>query len=273
MTLAYSDALAPTRTPTRVPTRRVQLGRVLIDAVTFNGALDAVTELVERGEGGAVFTPNVDHIVQVEKHQEFHAAYRRASLTLADGAFVVWATRVLGRPVPAKVSGSDLVWPLVERAAQHGWRVYLVGGRPGAAAEVARRAQREHGLNVVGVDDGTVDLSDAESCAASFARARAARPDLVLVAFGSPKQEVWIDRARAAIGPAVAIGVGATFDFLAGHVRRAPAWMSRAGLEWLFRLCQEPRRMWRRYLLRDPVFVLVVLRTALQAWRTKEAGA
>lgn len=245
----------------RSPRQRVRIGGVWIDVVTFEGALAAIEELVARRRGGAVFTPNVDHIVQAEHSAPFREAYGRASLSLADGAPVVWASRLLPIRLPEKVSGSDLVWPLARLAASRGWRVYLLGGRSGAAAEAARRFHEACGLNVVGIDDAHVRLDDPASYAPVLERIRAARPDLLLVAFGAPKQELWIDRVRAALGPTVAIGVGASLDFVAGQVRRAPAWMARCGLEWLFRLGQEPGRLWRRYLVQDPAFVGIVLRT------------
>lgn len=259
---------APARTPARpampaVPRHpRLRVGRLWVDAVTCAEALDVVEALVARGEGGAVFTPNVDHVVAAETDDAFVAAYAGASLALADGVPVVWASRLLGTPVPEKLSGSDMLLPIARRAAERRWRVYLLGGGPGAADAAAGKLRDEYGVDVVGVDDAFVPRhADPAADGPVIARIRAARPDLLFVALGAPKQEMFITRARPEIGPAVCVGVGASLDFLAGTLRRSPAWMSRAGLEWLFRLCQEPRRLWRRYLIQDPKFVLVVLRT------------
>lgn len=263
------------RPPSRGLRDRVglRIGRLWIDAVTLDGALEAIETLVARGAGGGVHTPNVDHIVLSERSRHFADVYARADLTLADGVPVVWASRLLGAPLPAKLSGADLMWPLARYAAARGWRVYLLGGLPGAAAEAARRFQADCGLEVVGVDDSRVSLDRPDSYAGVVARIRAAEPDLVLVAYGAPKQELWIDRVRESITPAVSIGVGASLDFVAGRLRRAPAWMSRVGLEWLFRLCQEPRRLWRRYLVQDPMFLLIVLRTLRERRQSGLAGA
>jgi N-acetylglucosaminyldiphosphoundecaprenol N-acetyl-beta-D-mannosaminyltransferase len=252
--------------------RRLWLGRLPIDAVTFAEALDRIEALVSAGRGGAVFTPNVDHVVKAEHDPELRAAYAAASLSLADGTPVVWASRLLRPPLPEKVSGSDLVVPLAERAARRGWRVYLLGGAAGAAERAAAALASRHGTNVVGTEAPVVTLEprgDATS-RAIVERIRGARPDLVLVAFGAPKQEIWIHRHAAALRPAVAIGVGASLDFLAGAVPRAPAWMSRTGLEWLYRLGREPRRLWRRYLVEDPEFALVLVRTW---WRARRGAA
>jgi N-acetylglucosaminyldiphosphoundecaprenol N-acetyl-beta-D-mannosaminyltransferase len=248
---------------------RVRIGQIEVDSVTFDDALAKIAELVDRGNGGAVFTPNVDHVVKAEKHMEFRRAYSRADLCLADGMPIVWASRLLGSPLPEKVSGSDLVLPLARLAAERRWRLYFLGGAPGVAEEAGETMTRELGLRVVGTDSPVVHgdggMDDADEW---LERLRAARPDLVLVALGAPKQELWSDRFRNQITPAVAIGVGGSLDFITGRIKRAPAWMSRAGLEWLFRLGQEPRRMWRRYLIEDPRFVAIVARS----WRAARRG-
>jgi N-acetylglucosaminyldiphosphoundecaprenol N-acetyl-beta-D-mannosaminyltransferase len=242
--------------------RRVRIGRLWIDAVTFEGALERIAGLVAARQGAAVFTPNVDHVVTAEDDPDFRTAYAAASLSLPDGQPLVWASRLLGTPVPEKVSGSDLVLPLLRRAAGAGWRVYLLGGVEGAAEAARARMARELGVEIVGVDAPRISADGGEDEAAVLARLRRARPDLVLVGLGSPKQERFIHRSLPGIAPAVAVGVGASIDFLAGRVRRAPPWISRAGLEWLFRLSLEPRRLAHRYLVKDPRFLAVLARTA-----------
>jgi N-acetylglucosaminyldiphosphoundecaprenol N-acetyl-beta-D-mannosaminyltransferase len=151
---------------------------------------------------------------------------------------------------------------LMALAARNGWRVYFLGGAPGAAAEARTRLQHAlPALQIVGVDAPHVDADGGLANEADvLERIAAAAPDLILVGLGSPKQERWIARYRASLGDAVAVAVGVSLEFMAGYVRRAPRWMSQAGLEWLFRLSQEPGRLWRRYLLRDPYFVWIVLR-------------
>ena len=241
---------------------RLRIGRVWVDSLTHDEALAEIDALVRRGRGGAVYTPNVDHIVLSERNTAFRRAYRQASLSLADGVPVVWASWLLRPPLPAKLSGSDMVWPVARIAAARGWRVYLLGGGPNAAAAAAERFRADCNLTIVGVDDARVSAQpDPEGDAQVLARIRAARPDLILVALGSPKGELWIHRLREQFAPAVAIGVGASLDFVAGHQRRAPRVLSTVGLEWLYRLVREPRRLWRRYLVQDPVFLLIVLRT------------
>lgn len=243
----------------------MRIGRLHVDRITLAGAVDAVEGMVLAGRGGVVVTPNVDHVVLAERHPSFCEAYAAADLSLADGKPIVWASRLLGKPVPEKVSGSDLVLPLLDRAATRGWRVYLLGGAPGVVETAAELLTRERGVAIAGTAAPrlpAVGAAQADPAAQVAADAvRTARPDLVLVAFGAPKQEVWMHNHRRALAPAVLVGVGASLDFVIGRVRRAPRWMSNSGLEWFWRLAQEPRRLWRRYLLEDPRFIRILLRT------------
>jgi N-acetylglucosaminyldiphosphoundecaprenol N-acetyl-beta-D-mannosaminyltransferase len=245
--------------PSSASRRRVKLGQIWIDSLTFAGALDEIEALVARGQGGAVFTPNIDHVVMAESDEAFRLAYAGAELSLVDGKPLLWASRLLGWPLPEKISGADLVLPLMRRAAERKWRVYLLGGAPGVADSARELLRRDHGVDVAGADSpqvgarGTFEPQIVE-------RVRAAAPHLLLVALGAPKQELFIHAAKAQLAPAVALGIGAGLDFIAGAVKRAPAWMSQAGLEWFYRLSREPRRLWRRYLVNDPKFLAVLAR-------------
>jgi len=242
------------------PGDSLRLGPLRVDAVTRQQALAAVEALVAAGRGGAVFTPNVDHVVLATEDERMRRAYERADLSLADGMPLVWASHLLGQPLPEKISGSDFVPLLLERAAELDWRVYFLGAAPGVAALARDRLRRQlPRLQVVGVDAPHIDLADPPAARTAItARVAAAGPQLVFVALGAPKQEIWIDQVRDELRPSVLLGVGASLDFVAGTMPRAPVWMSRLGLEWTFRLSREPRRLWSRYLLRDPKFVLVV---------------
>jgi N-acetylglucosaminyldiphosphoundecaprenol N-acetyl-beta-D-mannosaminyltransferase len=239
---------------------RVEIGKIGVDPLDQAQTLAEVARLVESGQGGTVFTPNVDHVVQAEQDGRLAEAYRDASISVADGMPVVWASRLLRQPVPERVAGSDLVHPLFRIAAQRGWRVYVLGGAPGVAQEALRiLAEHYPGFEVAGTDAPEVG-ADGGCAPEVIERIRAAQPHLVFVALGCPKQEFWIQRtAPQAPGP-VYLGVGASFDFIAGKVPRAPEWMREAGLEWFFRLAREPRRLWRRYLVRGPRFAGIVAR-------------
>ena len=212
-------------------------------------------------------TPNVDHIVQIQRDEEMRAIYRAADLVLCDGAPLKWAMRWLGRPLKAKVSGSDLLAPLCGGCAARGLRPFFLGAAPGVGEECARRLRRQYpNLDVAGiVSPPLIFEDDPQTLAAAIEAVRAAKPDLLLVALGTPRQEKFIYRNLDPLGVPMSIGVGAAFDFVAGVARRAPAWMRRCGGEWLWRLAHEPRRLGRRYLIDDVRFFAIVWRE----WRTR----
>lgn len=249
--------------------KRVRVGRVPIDVLTFDQAVEAILALSEAGAGGFVVTPNVDHVVIADEDPAFAAAYEAASLSLADGFPVVLTSRLMPTRLPAKISGSDLVGPLVARCAERGKRVYLLGAGPGVADLAAAKLRERHPtLVIAGTDAPMVDLSQPPSTRAPIVeKLRAAKPDVVLVAFGAPKQELFCHEIAEAVAPAVLLGIGASLDFVAGTVKRAPAWMADRGLEWAFRLAQEPRRLFHRYFVRDPQYLAIVARQYASARR------
>jgi N-acetylglucosaminyldiphosphoundecaprenol N-acetyl-beta-D-mannosaminyltransferase len=244
--------------------KRVRVGALEVDALDRSQALDAIVRVVREGRGGTVYTPNVDHIVQAEHDEAFRAVYDRATLSLVDGTPVLWAARLLGTPLPEKLSGSDMFEPLLQRAVREQMRVVLLGGGPGVA-ELAAKNLREQmpGLQVVDTLAPRLGLSATDEERACVERLARAKADLIFVCLGAPKQELFSDRNARALAPAVLVCFGAAVDFAAGTMPRAPAWVSRVGLEWAFRLAREPRRLAARYLLRDPEFLKIV---AVQAW-------
>ena len=247
---------------------RVRVGKLSLDVVDFEGALDAIDRLIRNKNGGTVFTPNVDHVVMAEHDERFRTAYAAAALSLVDGTPVLWASRLLRTPLPAKISGSDLVMPLMRRAAERGHRVYFLGGAEGVAELAKSKLEAAlPGIRIVGTDASRIDVNQPLETDEVVQRIRRAEPDLVLVALGAPKQELWSFTRTELLKPAVLIGVGASLDFVAGIQKRAPSWMSKAGLEWLYRLAQEPRRLAARYLLRDPEFCLILLKQLAQGSR------
>lgn len=255
--------------------KRLRLGEVPIDVLTFDGALEAIEQLVVAKKGGYVVTPNIDHVVLADDNVAFRESYTNASLSLVDGQPLVWASRLLGQQLPEKISGADLILPLMQVAAKRKWRVYFMGAGPGVAEKAAEEVTLRYGTQIVGCDAPRVSVDPAASeNAAAIEKIQAAKPDLVLVALGAPKQEIWMHRCMPQYAPAVALGIGAGLDFIAGTVQRAPKWMSNNGLEWAYRLSREPKRMWRRYLINDPRFLLILARTLQRPlserviWRT-----
>lgn len=233
---------------------RLDYGGVPVDALDFDEVLDVLTERMVEGKGGYVVTPNVDHIVKVRHDPELGRIYHSAALSLADGVPLVWLSKLLRLPVREKVSGSDLLVPLLGSAAEAGAPVFVLGSEPAVAARATEVARTLFpALNIVGTASPMVSLEgDDHAVTEALDGAARAGARLVVVALGCPKQEVVMFRHSWRVPEATFVGVGASMDFLAGKVRRAPRWMSRFGLEWFFRLCQEPRRLWRRYLVDSP---------------------
>jgi N-acetylglucosaminyldiphosphoundecaprenol N-acetyl-beta-D-mannosaminyltransferase len=253
--------------------QKVNILGTAIDNVDRAEALECVAALVRARRPALVVTPNVDHLVNLQRDAEFREIYRQASLVLADGVPLLWAARFLGTPIREKLSGSDIFHDLCRLAAERGFRVFFLGGRAGAASRAAEILRRRHPrLQIVGVHSPPQGFERNEAeCARIDAMLTAARPDLLLVGLGSPKQERWFAGNSSRLGIPVTMGIGITFEYTAGIVRRAPVWMQSVGLEWLFRLLMEPRRLWRRYLVNDPRFFWLVLKQRLGRGATAES--
>lgn len=242
--------------------------------VTLSEAVDLCEALLSRGERGLVVTPNTDHVVKLSRDPAFREAYGRATLIVPDGMPIVWASRLLGAPLKARVAGAALLPALCERAALRGWRVFFLGGIPGVAEKAAARlTDRYPGLRVVGCYAPPFGFeSDAAESERIVTRIRMTRPDILFIGVGAPKQEEWGAAHLDSLGAPLVPCVGAAFDFAAGSVRRAPTWLQHAGLEWLFRLLQEPRRLWRRYLVDSLAFVPIVLRERRRLRKRSQRG-
>jgi len=221
---------------------------VAFDPMTITSAADKIGAMITERRPRFVVTPNVDFLVQAQHDAELHRILVDADLVLCDGKPLVWASRWLGNALPGRVAGSDLVPVLLQRAAERGWKIFLLGGADGVGTEAARRIAADYPAlpSVAHYSPPHRPLAEMNH-AEIIARIRAAAPDLVLVCFGCPKQEKWIFQNYRAAGVPVMIGAGGTVDFLAGRLRRAPLWMRRTGIESFFRLWQEPRRLFRRY--------------------------
>lgn len=235
---------------------RVDILGAPVDCVTMDEAVERVARLVESGRPCRVVTLNPEYLYRSLFEPELLGPVRRADLVTADGEGIVWAGRVAGTPFPERVTGIDLMLRLVRRAVVEGWRVYFLGAAPGVAGEAAENLHREFpGLQVAGTFHGYFGPDEEERVAGEIRRAA---PQLLFVALGAPKQEFWIDRYVDRIGPVVAMGVGGSFDVVAGRVTRVPAWMRRWKIEWLGRLLREPSR-WRRMIVL-PKYAWVVIK-------------
>ncbi len=235
---------------------KVNLLGAFVDALTMEETAGRVAGFIESGRPHRIITLNPEFLYRAQSDGRLLELVNRADLVTPDGVGIVWACRVAGSPVPERVSGIDLMMRLLELAAGEGWRVFLLGAAPGVAEEAAaglgRRFPR---LQVAGWHHGYFE----EGQSASVARlVRDSRAQLVFAGMGAPRQELWLDRHLEATGAAAALGVGGSFDVIAGRVKRAPAWVRRLHLEWLARLLQEPSR-WRRQAVL-PLFAWLVIK-------------
>ncbi len=238
---------------------RFYLLRVPVDRVTMDQAMERVSAFVaeEPPRAHLVFTPNPEIVDRASRDPSLLEILRRVDLSVPDSALVVMASRWVGRPAPERVPGIDLAARILQEAARRGWPVYLLGAKPGVAEKAAARAATQYpGLSVCGTHDGYFGAEAGGEVARAIRETGAA---VVIAGMGSPKQEKWISEHGAATGARVLIGVGGSLDVMAGEVRRAPVWMRRLYLEWLYRVVREPAR-WRR-LGALPRFAWAVWRT------------
>ena len=243
----------------RMMDKKIELFGVWFSSLYLEDVLRTITSFIEGRRPRNVVTPNVDFLMQARRDPEFQQVLNNADLCLCDSVPLFWAAKLLGTPLKARIAGSDLVQALCEVAARKGYRVFFLGAAPGVAAKAAKVLQDRHsGLQVVGVYSPPMGFSgDQREREEIIGRIGNAAPDILFVGMGTPKQEFLIHRSKAQLKVPVSIGVGAAFDFTSGVLKRAPAYLQRVGLEWLYRLCQEPRSLWRRYLFHDAPFVAI----------------
>jgi N-acetylglucosaminyldiphosphoundecaprenol N-acetyl-beta-D-mannosaminyltransferase len=244
-----------------------------VDDLDMDQTLERISTFVEighrTGRTHQVVTVNADFVVNAIKDPEVRFILQEADLATADGMPIVWGARLLGVNLSDRVAGADMVPLLAERAARQGYSIFLLGAEPGVAAQAAEiLCKRYPELKIAGIlappfspvlemDPALVDA------------VKAAQPDILMVAFGNPKQEKWVAMHRQKLGVPVMMGIGGSLDFLTGTTQRAPVWMQKTGLEWFHRLLQDPRRMWRRYISDFFIFGVFLLR---QWWAMRSHG-
>jgi N-acetylglucosaminyldiphosphoundecaprenol N-acetyl-beta-D-mannosaminyltransferase len=229
---------------------------VRVDGATYDDVLAQTDAFVASRQPHQIVTLNPEMLVAAQADPAFRKMLNEADLNVADGVGLMFAARWLGHPLRERVTGSDGVYRLASHCARRGYRPFLLGAAPGVAELVAERLVAANpSLKIAGTHAGSPRIEDEEDI---ISRVRATAPDLLLVAYGVPAEERWIARNRDRLGVPVMIGVGGAFDFVVGVARRAPVWMRRMGLEWLYRLIREPWR-WRRQLAL-PRFALLVVR-------------
>lgn len=254
---------------------RVPIDDLTFDRVTMKEAVRRVVRMARRHDRARyVCTGNLDHLVIADRDPEFRDAYLEADLVVADGAPIVWLSRLSakarGSVLPERVAGSDLFWELARASSQSNLRLFFLGGAPSAAARAASVVEQRHpGARIAGTYCPPHETFHTSEEQARIKRiVRQAAPDVLLVAFGAPKQEKWIAANKDALGVPVSIGVGGSFEMASGMLERAPRWVQSVGLEWLYRFGQEPRRLFRRYFVDDlPYLARAAVRALTQRLR------
>jgi N-acetylglucosaminyldiphosphoundecaprenol N-acetyl-beta-D-mannosaminyltransferase len=242
--------------------QRIELMGCLIDNLTMEETLDAVERFIASGRPHQHVVVNVDKLVKAQADADLRRIINECALINADGMPVVWASRLLGRPLKERVAGVDLFEALMQRSAQENWRVYLLGAREEIVSKVKSIYELKYpGLTIAGYRNGYWSSEEEPVVAEQI---RAAAVDILFVAISSPKKEQFLNHYQAQMRVPFAMGVGGTFDVAAGKVKRAPKWMQASGMEWFFRFLQEPRRMFRRYFIDDMAFIGMLAREILR---------
>ena len=241
-------------------TARIAMMGCLIDNLSMDETVQKVESFVRAGTPHQHVVVNVDKLVKASRDPELRRIINECALINVDGLPVVWAARLLGKPLKERVAGIDLFEALMQRAATVGWRVFLLGATDEVVGGVKRAYEAKYrGLIIAGYRNGYWSSEEEPAVVEHIAAARA---DLLFVAISSPKKEQFLGRYQARMQVPFAMGVGGTFDVAVGKLKRAPLWMQRAGLEWFYRFLQEPRRMFRRYFIDDLAFVWLFLKEA-----------
>ncbi len=243
-------------------TGKILICGVPIDALTMRDVVDRVEHAVDRRTPFAISVVNVAKLVNLRRDPALRESVESGDVCLADGAPIVWLARLTGRPLPERVAGVDLMFELFKLADRKELRVFLLGAKHNVLDRVTDICGRDYpNMIIAGARDGYFS-EDEESGVADEVRAACA--DILLVAMSSPKKEIFMKRWNAHMGVPVCHGVGGSFDVMAGVTRRAPRWMQRCGLEWFYRVLQEPRRMWKRYLITNTIFVGLAIRELIR---------
>ncbi len=242
--------------------QKQQLLNTYVNNLTMSETIDAVEELIKSEKKSYVVAINVDVVIKIENDPYLKKIVDNADMVLVDGKPLVWISNFYGKPLKAKISGSDLVPLLCEEASKKQYSIFIIGGKEGVAEQAKQNLEKRlPGIRIVGTYAPTYgfEKNDAELNKINTLLSEA-KPDLLIACFGCPKQEKWIFENISKYDAKVSICAGATVDFLAGNIKRAPRWMSEHGLEWLYRFLQEPKRMFRRYFIDDMKIFRLILK-------------
>jgi N-acetylglucosaminyldiphosphoundecaprenol N-acetyl-beta-D-mannosaminyltransferase len=240
-----------------------------VDKMTLDDCIAHFEHVIQKKSHCHIVVVNAAKVVKARRDHELHEVIQNADLVGADGVPIVWASRLLGDALPGRVNGTDLMDRLFFESAKKGWRLYLLGARQAVIEKAVHKLQRQiPQIQIVGFRNGYFDSLEQEQQVVQ--EINTAEPDVLLLGFGTPMKEKWVKRHRAALNVPIIHGVGGSFDIVGELTRRAPKWMQKSGLEWLYRLIQEPRRMWKRYLVTNSMFVWLVVKARVHIFFSRK---
>lgn len=243
-------------------TIKVMLFGIEIDNCSMQEAIHRIEEAIQQKKTSLVVTPNAQHINIVQQDNEFKKIYNEASLVLPDSVPLIWASKILGQPLKERVAGADILPTFCKIAVRKKYKIFLLGAGPGVAKKAAKILENKNpGLVISDTYSPPFGFEQDERENFKIIKMiKTCKPDVLFVGLGTPKQEKWSWNHKEKMSVPVIICVGASFDFIAQKSIRAPLWMQKSGLEWFHRLCQEPRRLWKRYLVGNIIFILLVMK-------------
>ena len=248
---------------------KVAIFGIKIDNISMDETIEKVEEFIAKDKGRLFCTPNVDGVIIAKKDREFNKIINSAGLVTCDSIYIYWASKFLGTPLKDRVAGSDFLPKFSKVAAEKGYSLFFLGGEEGITEIAAQKLRKSYPkLNIVGIltPDHKSLKNDKENIKI-VKEINKTKPDILFVGFGTPKQEKWLNKNLHALNTKVAVCVGGTFNVISGQRKRAPIWVQRIGLEWFWRMMQEPRRLWRRYLINDSKFIWIVLKEKVKYYQ------
>ena len=241
---------------------RIKFLNTEIDNLTMDEAVQKIEQLILNRKPSYVVTPNVDHIVKLEEDKEFQNVYKKADLILADGMPLIWISKMKNNPIKEKVSGSDLFPEVCKIAANKGYKIFLLGAAEGVADKAAYNLKEKYsGLNISGTYSPSYGFENKQDEIEKIIKiVNNAKPDILAVGLGAPKQEKFLYKYKKRLNVPVSLAIGASIDFEAENIKRAPKWMQSSGLEWFYRLYKEPKRMFKRYIIEDIKIIKIAIK-------------
>ena len=241
--------------------QKIEMFDIFINNLNMDEAIMHIEHLIDKNNKAYVVTPNVDHIVRLKKDKEFKKIYENADLVLADGMPLVIASKLFKKPLKEKVSGSDLFVKMCEKFSEKEYRMFFLGGLEGVALKASENIKNKYpNIHIVGTYSPPFGFeNDEEETKNIISMIKEKNVDILFVGLGSPKQEKWIYDNKSEYDVPVSLAIGASFDFVAGTVKRAPKWISNIGMEWFYRFCKEPKRLFKRYFVDDSYFIKILI--------------